>query len=116
MSRLEKLGQQYGVTIRFVPKFHCELNPIEGVWAHEKQYVRLRTDQTFPTMIKLVQNSRMNFIEKNVAIKLLRRFWRTLAAYERGDSYEEILKMYFSSLCKGSVKQHRLITNSNLDQ
>ncbi|CAF1406848.1 unnamed protein product [Adineta steineri] len=64
ISKLEMVANTYGVAISFSPKFHCELNPIEGLWAHQKQYVRRRTDQTFPTMLKLIQKSRTNFIEK----------------------------------------------------
>lgn len=65
-------------------------------------------------MVTLIQSSRSNFIEKNVAIKLFRRFWRMLVAYDRGDSYEQILKSYFSSFCKGAVQHHRRIPNSIL--
>ncbi|CAF2242534.1 unnamed protein product [Rotaria magnacalcarata] len=113
-SKLETLAKQYRVKIIFSPKFHCELYCIEGLWAHQKQLVRKRTDQTFPTMSTLIKDSRNNFIEKNVAMKLFRRFWRTLEAYDRGDLYEEALKLYFSSLCKNGVYHHRRITNSNL--
>jgi len=105
----------YGIEISFSPKFHCELNAIEGLWAHQKQFIRRRTDQTFPTMLKLIQQSRFNFVEKKVSMKLIRRFWRTLVAYERGDSYEDVLKMYFSSMCKGNIVSHRQITNSKLN-
>ncbi|CAF1240634.1 unnamed protein product [Adineta ricciae] len=115
ISKLEMVANDYGVAVTFSPKFHCELNPIEGLWAHQKQFVRHRTDQTFPTMLKLIQKSRTNFIEKNVSLKLIRRFWRTLAAYDRGESYEDVLKMYFSSMCKANVVSHRQITNSNLN-
>ncbi|CAF1530081.1 unnamed protein product [Adineta ricciae] len=38
-----------------------------------------------------------------------------LVAYERGDSYKDVLKMYFSSICKANVVSHRQITNSKLD-
>ena len=66
-------------------------------------------------MLKLIQKSRTNFIEKNVCLKLIRRLWRTLAAYERDGSYEDVLKMYFSSMCKANVVSHRQITNSSLN-
>ena len=114
VSRLEKLAEQYGVTISFSPKFHCECNAIEGVWAHQKQYVRKHSDQTFPTMVSLIHESRRNFVDRNVAIKLIRRFWRTLKAYDNSDSYEEVLTYFFSSMCKGEVQNHRRITNSKL--
>ena len=80
-----------------------------------KQFVHRRSDQTFPTMVKLIEDSRVSFIQRNVSIKLYRRFWRTLEAYANGDSYTEVLKLYFSSLCKSDGEQHRKITNSNLD-
>ncbi|CAF1075742.1 unnamed protein product [Adineta ricciae] len=109
------VANDYGVAVSFSPKFHCERNLIEGLWAHQKQYVRRRTDQTFPTMLKLIQKSRINFIAIDVSLKLIRRFWRTLAAYECGDSYEDVLKMYFSSMCKANGVSRRQITNSNLN-
>ena len=31
----------------FIPKFHCELNPIERVWAHSKKYTRAHCDYSF---------------------------------------------------------------------
>ena len=30
-SKLEVLAEKYGVEITFCPKFHCEINPIEGL-------------------------------------------------------------------------------------
>lgn len=113
ISNLEKLAQQYDVRIIFTQKFHFELSCIEGLWAHQKRFVRQNTDQTIPTIVKLMKESRVNFIGKNVAIKLFRRFWRTLAAYERGDSYEEILKMYFSALCRATIKHPHQVPDYN---
>ena len=60
-SKLEELGKKYGVKIIFLPKFHCELNPMEGVWCHNKQYVRRRTDQKFEKMKNLIKESREDF-------------------------------------------------------
>ena len=31
ISKLEKLANDYCIKVMFVPKFHCELNAIEGV-------------------------------------------------------------------------------------
>ncbi|CAF0939842.1 unnamed protein product [Adineta ricciae] len=44
ISKLKTVARTYGIAISFSPKFHCELNPIEGLWAHSKQYIRRRTD------------------------------------------------------------------------
>ncbi|CAK5269391.1 unnamed protein product, partial [Mycena citricolor] len=38
----------------FLPKFHCELNPIEMVWGQAKQYFRQFSDGTFPKAKTLV--------------------------------------------------------------
>ena len=44
-----------------------------------------------------------------------KRFWHTLVAYDGGDTYEEVFTMYFSSLCRDTIRQHRQITNSNIE-
>ena len=46
VSKLEKLAHKYNVKVLSVPKFHCELNAIEGLWCYMKQLVREKTDQT----------------------------------------------------------------------
>ncbi|CAF0955980.1 unnamed protein product [Didymodactylos carnosus] len=46
-SRLEQLAQKYNIRILFCPKFHSELNAIEGLWCHQKQFIRRNTDQTY---------------------------------------------------------------------
>lgn len=114
VSKLEKLARKYNVKVIFVPKFHCELNAIEGLWCHMKQYVRKKTDQTFSTMKQLIPESRENFISKEVQLKLFRRFWRSLTAYQQGKSYGEVLLYFFSGHCDSNVTSHRRISNSKL--
>ncbi|CAF2033495.1 unnamed protein product [Rotaria magnacalcarata] len=82
-SKLEQLADKYNVRIKFCPKFHCELNAIEGLWCHEKQYIRQKSDQTYATMLKLMVESRINFSDRQIHLKLLRRFWRSLKAYKK---------------------------------
>ncbi len=115
VSRLEQLAGKYDVTIKFCPKFHCELNCIEGLWCSQKMYVRRKTDQTYNTMLKLIGESRENFRDKEIHLKLLRRFWKCLLAYRDGQSYAEVMKMFFSAKCEGTVKIHTRISNSNLN-
>lgn len=115
MSRLEQLADKYGITIKFCPKFHCELNCIEGLWCSQKMYVRQKTDQTFTTMLKLIAESREHFKHKEIHLKLIRRFWKCLTAYKSGQSYEEVMKMFFSSKCTGTVKDHTRISNTNIN-
>ena len=115
VSRLEQLAGKYGITIKFCPKFHCELNCIEGLWCSQKMYVRRNTDQTYNTMLKLIVESRENFRDKEIYLKLLRRFWKCLLAYKDGQSYAQVMKMFFSVKCEGMVKSHTRISNSNLN-
>ena len=106
---------KYGIKIVFCPKFHCELNCIEGLWCNQKQFVRRKTDQTYSTMLKLIVQSRDHFREKEIYLKLLRRFWRCLKAYKDGKSYSQVLQMFFSNLYQGIEKNHTRISNSKLD-
>ena len=78
-------------------------------------FVRRKTDQTYHIMLKLIVESREYFLEKEIYLKLLRRFWMCLEAYKNGQSYTEVMKMFFSSQCEGTVKTHTRISNSNLD-
>ena len=115
VSRLEKLAEKYQIKIIFNPKYHCELNPIEGVWCSRKRFVRQKSDQIFRTMLRLIPDSRVHFSDRNLQYKLFRRLWRTMNAYKEGRTYAEVLKLFFSGLCKYDIVSHRKITNSSLD-
>ncbi|CAF4180647.1 unnamed protein product [Rotaria sp. Silwood2] len=39
VTKLEMLGTKYKVTIIYCPKYHCELNAIEGLWCNQKAFV-----------------------------------------------------------------------------
>ncbi len=67
--KLNKLAEKYGVKIIFCPKFHCELNPTEGLWCNQKQYVRRRTDQTFVRLHKLLIDFRIHFAQIKLSNK-----------------------------------------------
>ena len=34
--------------VHFIPKFHCEMNPVEQVWGQAKRYTRAHTNFTIP--------------------------------------------------------------------
>ena len=46
-TKLEKLLMRHDYDGFFIPKFHCELNPIERVSAHSKKYTRAHCDYSF---------------------------------------------------------------------
>ena len=45
-TKLEEMARRYNIKIIYLPKFHCELSPIEGVWAFEKNYARRKNKQS----------------------------------------------------------------------
>jgi hypothetical protein len=63
----------------------------------------------------LIPQSKENFFEKKIYMKLFRRFWKAMSAYKQGQSYAQVLNLFFSNQCSGTVVSHRKITNTNLD-
>lgn len=51
-ANVEHYVESRGHIALFLPKFHCELNPIEQVWGHSKRYYRAYTNFT---LVKLHQ-------------------------------------------------------------
>jgi transposase len=111
-TKLESLAEKYNKKIVYCPKYHCELNPIEGLWCFMKWNIRAHTDQRYQTMLNLIDESRTCFKQKELNKKLIRRFWRCLIAYQQGLSYIEVLRIYFSGKSKEKIESHRKITNS----
>ena len=102
--------------ILYCPKYHCELNAIEGLWCNQKPFVRSRTDPSFDKMIRLIADSRTHFVKPNIALTLFQRFWRSIEAYSQGQTCADVLQLLFSQLFKTSVQSHRRISNTNINQ
>ena len=115
VKKLTKLAEKYGVKILFCPKFHCELNLIEGLWCNQKSFIRKRTDRTFLRLNILLTESRDHFESIGLIQKLIRRFWNCLFAYKNGSTYKKIMITYFSGKCKGQNTSHTKISNSQLE-
>ena len=41
--------------VHFIPKFHCEMNPIERVWGQAKRYTRMYTNFTLPGLLNIIE-------------------------------------------------------------
>ena len=97
ITKLEKLSLENGFKIIFVPKFHCELNPIEGLWCFMKRYVRTRTDQNFDTMKRLIFESIDKYNKdpenKNLNRKLWNSFWKCIDMYQEGETNATVLQL-----------------------
>ena len=77
---VEKVVEERGHICIFIPKFHCELNPIERVWCHAKKHVRANSNGTVPRLRKLVPESL-----STVDVTLIKKFFATASDYERGN-------------------------------
>ena len=59
--------------------------------------------------------ARANFEQQPVHLKLFRRFWHCLDAYDQGKTYGEVLQLFFSNNCSGTNREHLKIMNTNLN-
>ena len=79
-TKVETLVSSCGHRAIFIPKFHCELNPIESCWCYSKRYTRSHCDYTFPGLLATIDES-LN----SVTLDMIRKFFRkTMRAYREG--------------------------------
>ena len=98
-TALEYLIRGNGQRILFIPKFHCELNPIERVWGESKRYTRSHCDYSFAglkrTIVPALQSVRIDTIRK-----YFRKCREYMQAYREGNSggkdVEKAVKFYKS--------------------
>ena len=102
ITKLEMLAIKYKVKIIYSTIYHRELNAIEGLWCHQKAFVRERSDQSFAKMVRLILASRINFAKRKIALKLLRHFLCPIKAYSEGQSYTDVLQLFFQSILQNN--------------
>ena len=89
----------------FIPKFHCELNPIERVWGQAKVYSRKHSNFTLARLRQIVDPAL-----DSVSTDLIQKYFRKVQDYETaylegkkaGKELEKAIKVY---------KSHRRIFN-----
>ena len=108
---IERLNTEHSLNIKliFLPKFHCECNPIEMYWAQLKNDFRKNNNQESngELLLQRILNSRDSFIQRDTNHRLWSRFWRVIIDYHQGCTYKEIMKNYFNS--SDEIKSHRKI-------
>ena len=77
-TRVEELILSKGHRVMFIPKFHCEINPIERVWCRSKQYTRAHCDYTFPGLEQTIE-----LALDSVDVQLMRKYFRKVREYHR---------------------------------
>jgi hypothetical protein len=90
------------VIIDFLPKFHCELNPIELCWGQSKAWVRKECDYTFEGLKRYVP---MSF--ENIKIANVRKYYRMIYRYM--DLYSAGLCIELAQYANKKYSSHRII-------
>ena len=91
----------------YLPKFHCELNPIERCWGQAKRYTRAYTNYTFPRLHKNVPLALDSVSEENIQnyFRNVRQYmFGYLQGFVAGPDLEKQVKKY-----KTVYKSHRKV-------
>ncbi|KAA1072983.1 hypothetical protein PGTUg99_050072 [Puccinia graminis f. sp. tritici] len=100
---LQMIIEDAGHICLFLPKFHCELNPIELFWSYIKQAYRQETHRckTFSEYKALFERIRQSCPLSTIR-KYFRRIDRQISAYEQGYNGPQsinLMKKYSSHRC-----------------
>ena len=98
-TRVEELISRHGHRCIFLPKYHCELNPIERVWGQVKRYTCANCDYTFAGLEKTIPSAL-----DSISVELMRKYFRRVCEYHRayregkggGTEVETAVKLYKS--------------------
>ncbi|EDR06554.1 uncharacterized protein LACBIDRAFT_300092 [Laccaria bicolor S238N-H82] len=83
ISVLETVIREAGHECIFLPKFHCELNPIEMYWGWAKYRYRQVDKNTFQ-QAKDAASEALNACPPEVIWRFINRSWRWMSAYRIG--------------------------------
>ena len=101
-TKLEKYRKKKDHRVIFIPKFHCELNPIERVWGEAKRYTRSHCDYIFATLDKTVGPA-LDSVGIDKIQKYFRKVREYMQAYRDGHSagpaLESAVKSYVTQVC-----------------
>ncbi|KZP15171.1 hypothetical protein FIBSPDRAFT_921259, partial [Athelia psychrophila] len=81
--RIQHYLESRGHKCLFLPKFHCELNPIEMLWGYVKYRFRNATDGKFPTARELIPQC-LDLCNVHTIRIFFRKSWRYIDAYRKG--------------------------------
>ena len=90
-TKVEEMILNQGHRVMILPKFHCELNPIERVWCHAKHYTLSHCDYSFPNFEKIIDTAL-----DSMTVDLIRKYFRKVReqqrAYREGNTLEKDTK------------------------
>ena len=96
-TRVEELILSKSHRVMFIPKFHCEVNPIERVWCRAKQYTRSHCDYSFINLEKIIDEAL-----DSVSTELIRKYFRKIREYHRAYRQGNTLGKEMQNLLKNT--------------
>ncbi|KIJ35649.1 hypothetical protein M422DRAFT_262048 [Sphaerobolus stellatus SS14] len=97
---LQQVIEQAGHKCYFLPKFHCELNPIEMYWGWTKVWVHVASDGTFSKAKELVPE-----VLDSCPVKTIRAFYRKVWCYM--NAYRKGLNTKQAEFAVKKYRSHR---------
>ncbi|CAF1003567.1 unnamed protein product [Brachionus calyciflorus] len=77
---VDEFNRKYQMDIRlhFLPKFHCESNPIEMYWANLKRHFRKINEPSNKedVVLELIMNARESYKNSNINFNIFGKFWQ----------------------------------------
>ncbi|KAG8730978.1 hypothetical protein FRC10_002149 [Ceratobasidium sp. 414] len=102
-SALEELAEAHECQVLFLPKFHCELNPIEQCWGYAKQVYR----QLPPSKSEADLRTNMLLSLSSVPLDSIRRFFNKSQRYT--DAYQHGLTGQEAAWANKKYRSHRML-------
>jgi len=97
-----ELIEEHGHICVYLPKYHCELNPIERCWCHAKKYTRAYSNGSIIRLRKTVPEG-LNTVTKEMIYK----FCRTCNDYQK--AYLEGYTRNVASIVKIYKSHHHVL-------
>ena len=106
--RVDTFLTSCGHTCVFIPKFHCELNPIERVWSQSKRYTRAHCDYTIASLRRSIPLGLKSVSTENIA-NYVRRCRNYMYAYLEGSAVGSELEEKIRQYKSVSYTSHRRV-------
>jgi transposase len=84
------IAERYGHTLLYTPPYHCELQPIEGVWAVVKNRVGGRPHANMADMYKDILEAFTQAVDSKTVVGLWKRSFEKAQVYYEALDKEEI--------------------------
>jgi hypothetical protein len=109
-SILESECNKRGFKVIFLPKFHCELNPIEQCWGYAKRIYRLNPESSREDHLEKYALDALNSVPLASMRRFANRSRRFMDAYSRGLNGKQ------AAWASRKYRGHRVLPESLMDE